>query len=37
MIGAAGSYAFLRGVRDELTMDVIPDLKLGDVIIGERG
>lgn len=29
MIGAAGYYAFTRGVRDELTMDVAPDLKLG--------
>lgn len=30
MIGAAGYYAFLRGVRDDLAMDVAPDLKLGD-------
>jgi N6-L-threonylcarbamoyladenine synthase len=29
MIGAAGYYAFMRGVRDDLTMDVAPDLKLG--------
>lgn len=29
MIGAAGYYAFLRGVRDDLSMDVVPDLKLG--------
>jgi len=30
MIGAAGYYAFLRGVRDDLAMDVAPDLKLGE-------
>ncbi len=29
MIGAAGYYAFMRGVRDDLAMDVAPDLKLG--------
>lgn len=29
MIGAAGYFAFLRGVRDDLAMDVAPDLKLG--------
>ncbi|MCS7056490.1 MAG: tRNA (adenosine(37)-N6)-threonylcarbamoyltransferase complex transferase subunit TsaD [Thermoflexales bacterium] len=29
MIGAAGYYAFARGVRDDLTLDVEPDLKLG--------
>jgi len=29
MIGAAGHYAFVRGVRDDLKMDVAPDLKLG--------
>lgn len=29
MIGAAAHYAFERGVRDDLTMDVAPDLKLG--------
>lgn len=29
MIGAAGYYAFARGVRDDLSMDVAPDLKLG--------
>jgi N6-L-threonylcarbamoyladenine synthase len=29
MIGAAGYYAYERGVRDELEMDVLPDLKLG--------
>ena len=30
MIGAAGHFAYLRGVRNDLDMDVIPDLKLGD-------
>lgn len=30
MIGAAGHYAFVRGVRDELDLDVLPDLKLGE-------
>jgi N6-L-threonylcarbamoyladenine synthase len=29
MIGAAAHYAWLRGVRDGLEMDVAPDLKLG--------
>jgi N6-L-threonylcarbamoyladenine synthase len=29
MIGAAAYHAWLRGVRDDLTMDVAPDLKLG--------
>jgi N6-L-threonylcarbamoyladenine synthase len=29
MIGAAGYYAYLRGTRDGLDMDVLPDLKLG--------
>ncbi len=29
MIGAAAHYAFVRGLRDDLTMDVMPDLKLG--------
>ncbi len=29
MIGAAGYYAFVRGLRDDLTLDVVPDLKLG--------
>jgi N6-L-threonylcarbamoyladenine synthase len=29
MIGAAGHYAFARGVRDRLDMDIAPDLKLG--------
>ena len=30
MIGAAGHFAYLRGIRDELDMDVLPDLKIGD-------
>jgi N6-L-threonylcarbamoyladenine synthase len=30
MIGAAGHYAYMRGVRDSLDMDVVPDLQLGD-------
>lgn len=29
MIGAAAYYAFMRGLRDDFTMDVVPDLKLG--------
>jgi N6-L-threonylcarbamoyladenine synthase len=29
MIGAAAHYAFMRGHRDDLSMDVEPDLKLG--------
>jgi N6-L-threonylcarbamoyladenine synthase len=29
MIGAAAHYAFERGLRDGLEMDVVPDLKLG--------
>jgi N6-L-threonylcarbamoyladenine synthase len=29
MIGAAAHYAYARGVRDELDLDVLPDLKLG--------
>jgi N6-L-threonylcarbamoyladenine synthase len=29
MIGAAAHHAFERGMRDDLTMDVTPDLKLG--------
>jgi len=29
MIGAAAHYAFMRGERDDLSMDVAPDLKLG--------
>jgi N6-L-threonylcarbamoyladenine synthase len=29
MIGAAAHYAFARGVRHDLTLDVLPDLKLG--------
>ncbi len=29
MIGAAAHFAYLRGVRDQLDMDVLPDLKLG--------
>jgi N6-L-threonylcarbamoyladenine synthase len=29
MIGAAAHYAYLRGVRDQLDMDVYPDLKIG--------
>ncbi len=29
MIGAAAHYAFVRGLRDDLTLDVMPDLKLG--------
>ncbi len=29
MIGAAGYFAFMRGARDDLGMDVVPDLKLG--------
>ena len=29
MIGAAAHYAYLRGLRDELDMDVVPDLQLG--------
>jgi N6-L-threonylcarbamoyladenine synthase len=29
MIGAAGHYAYMRGVRDSLDMDVVPDLQLG--------
>ncbi|MCS7062022.1 MAG: tRNA (adenosine(37)-N6)-threonylcarbamoyltransferase complex transferase subunit TsaD, partial [Anaerolineae bacterium] len=29
MIGAAAHFAYLRGVRDELDMDVEPDLKIG--------
>jgi N6-L-threonylcarbamoyladenine synthase len=29
MIGAAAHYAYLRGVRDGLDMDVVPDLQLG--------
>ena len=36
MIGAAGSYAFLRGVRDDLTMDVVPDLKLGEALTSDN-
>ncbi len=30
MIGAAAHFAYLRGVRDDLDMDVEPDLKMGD-------
>jgi N6-L-threonylcarbamoyladenine synthase len=30
MIGAAAHYAFARGVRHDLTLDVAPDLKLGE-------
>jgi hypothetical protein len=30
MIGAAAHFAFLRGVRDGLEMDVAPDLKIGE-------
>ena len=30
MIGAAAHFAYLRGVRDTLDMDVVPDLQLGD-------
>ncbi len=30
MIGAAGHFAYLRGMRDELDMDVLPDLKIGE-------
>ncbi len=30
MIGAAAHFAYWRGVRDDLDMDVRPDLKLGD-------
>jgi N6-L-threonylcarbamoyladenine synthase len=29
MIGAAAHYAYVRGVRDQLDMDVLPDLKIG--------
>jgi N6-L-threonylcarbamoyladenine synthase len=29
MIGAAAHHAFERGLRDDLDMDVVPDLKLG--------
>jgi N6-L-threonylcarbamoyladenine synthase len=29
MIGAAAHFAYLRGVRDSLEMDVVPDLQLG--------
>lgn len=29
MIAAAGYFAFMRGVRDDLSLDVAPDLKLG--------
>lgn len=29
MIGAAAHYAYIRGVRDGLDMDVVPDLQLG--------
>jgi N6-L-threonylcarbamoyladenine synthase len=29
MIGAAAHYAYVRGVRDDLDLDVVPDLKLG--------
>jgi len=29
MIGAAAHYQFIRGLRDTLEMDVVPDLKLG--------
>ncbi|HQX74723.1 MAG TPA: tRNA (adenosine(37)-N6)-threonylcarbamoyltransferase complex transferase subunit TsaD [Thermoflexales bacterium] len=29
MIGAAAHYAYVRGVRDTLAMDVSPDLKIG--------
>jgi N6-L-threonylcarbamoyladenine synthase len=29
MIGAAAHFAFVRGVRDDLTLDIEPDLKLG--------
>lgn len=30
MIGAAAHFAFVRGLRDSLAMDVMPDLKLGN-------
>ena len=30
MIGAAAHFAYARGVRDALDMDVVPDLQLGD-------
>jgi N6-L-threonylcarbamoyladenine synthase len=30
MIGAAAYHAFVRGVRHDLSLDVAPDLKLGD-------
>ncbi len=30
MIGAAAHFAFVRGLRDSLEMDVMPDLKLGN-------
>ena len=30
MIGAAAHFAFVRGLRDTLEMDVAPDLKLGN-------
>ena len=29
MIGAAAHFAYIRGLRDDLSMDVIPDLQLG--------
>lgn len=29
MIGAAAHFAYLRGIRDTLDLDVLPDLKLG--------